>query len=218
MKTRGGGPSELSAKKQKGARRQPHRSPGRAGDRALRSRPLLRQLRDLWKRLQKQVDSEWNRTLPLGDYIVDRFEKARRLGFGEGSSIYDSSLVLGDVSVGNGTWIGPFTVLDGSGGLTIGSHCSISAGVHVYTHDTVAWAVSGGKSDPERSPVRIGSRCYVGPHTVVAKGVTIGDGCVIGAGSLVLHDIPAGSKAFGVPCRVAGPALPKATKARKGTK
>ena len=219
MKTRSGGPRELSEKERKASSRQPHRSPGRAEERALGSPPLLRQLRDLWQRLQKQVDSEWNRTLPLGDYIVDRFEKARRLGFGEGSSIYDSSLVLGDVSVGNGTWIGPFTVLDGSGGLTIGSHCSISAGVHVYTHDTVAWAVSGGKSDPERSPVRIGSRCYVGPHTVIAKGVTIGDGCVIGAFSLVLEDISAGSKAFGVPCRVAGPALaPKARKARKRTK
>ena len=86
----------------------------------------------------------------------------------------------------------------------------------VYTHDTVAWAVSGGKSDPERSPVRIGSRCYIGPHTVIAKGVVIGDGCVIGAGSLVLEDIPAGSKAFGVPCRVAGPApMAKATKSTK---
>lgn len=214
MKTRSGGPRGLRAKKR--ASRQPRRSPSRAEDRALGSPALLRQLRDLWQSLQKQVDSEWDRSLPLGDYIIDRFEKARRLGFGEGSSIYDSSLVLGDVSVGNGTWIGPFTVLDGSGGLTIGSHCSISAGVHVYTHDTVAWAVSGGKSDPERSPVRIGSRCYIGPHTVIAKGVVIGDGCVIGAGSLVLEDIPAGSKAFGVPCRVAGPApMAKATKSTK---
>lgn len=218
MKTRSGGPRELTEKKRKGASPQPPRGPGPAEKRALGSPPLLRQLRDLWKRLQKQVDSERDRTLPLGDYVVDRFEKARLLGFGEGSSIYDSSLVLGDVRVGKETWIGPFTVLDGSGGLTIGSHCSISAGVHVYTHHTVAWAVSGGKSDPERSPVRIGSRCYIGPHTVIAKGVEIGDGSVIGAFSLVLHDIPAGSKAFGVPCRVVGPAptpTPKATRTRK---
>jgi acetyltransferase-like isoleucine patch superfamily enzyme len=113
--------------------------------------------------------------------------------------------VFGDVRVGEHTWIGPFTILDGSGGgLVIGSYCSISAGVHIYTHDTVRWALSGGRRRYERAPTRIGSRCYVGPLTVIAKGVTIGDGCVIGAHSLVLHDIPAGSKALGIPCRVVG--------------
>ena len=51
------------------------------------------------------------RTLPFGDYISDRWEKARLLGFGEGSSIYDSAHVFGDVSIGSATWIGPFTIL-----------------------------------------------------------------------------------------------------------
>jgi acetyltransferase-like isoleucine patch superfamily enzyme len=166
---------------------------------------LLEALRDLWRRLQADTETRWRRTLPLGDYVVDRFEKARRLGFGEGASIYDSALVIGSVKVGEKTWIGPFTVLDGSGGLEIGSFCSISAGVQIYTHDTVEWALSAGVKDPERAPTRIGSRCYLGPNAIVAKGITIGDGCVIGANSLVLDDVPAGSKAFGTPCRVAGP-------------
>jgi acetyltransferase-like isoleucine patch superfamily enzyme len=156
--------------------------------------------------LQSAVAERWQRTLPFGDYLVDRWEKARRLGFGAGSSIYDSSLVLGNVKVGENTWVGPFTVLDGSGGLEIGSNCSISAGVQIYSHDTVEWSVTGGATGPVRSPTRIGSRCYIGPNTVVAKGVTVGDGCVIGANSLVLSDIPEGSKAFGTPCRVVGKA------------
>ena len=116
--------------------------------------------------------------------------------------------MIGDVQVGEGTWIGPNTVLDGSGGLQIGSYCSISAGVQIYTHDTVEWALSGGQAAPSRAATKIGSRCYIGPNTVVAKGVTIGDGCVIGANSLVLKDIPAGSKAFGTPCVLRGPAQP----------
>lgn len=161
-------------------------------------------LTDLWGQLQSAVAEQWQRTLPLGDYFVDRWEKARRLGFGVGSSIYDSSLVLGSVKVGENTWIGPFTVLDGSGGLEIGSYCSISAGVQIYSHDTVEWSLTGGAAGPLRAPTRIGSRCYIGPNTVIAKGVTIGDGCVIGANSLVLSDIPEGSKAFGTPCRVVG--------------
>lgn len=179
---------------------------------------LLGDLRALWLSRRREVDARYRRTLPLADYVVDRWEKARELGFGEGTSIYDSALVLGDVTVGRNTWIGPSVVLDGSGGLQIGSNCSISAGVQVYSHDTVRWAVSGGAVGPERAPTAIGDNCYIGPNTVVAKGVRIGDGCIIGANSLVLVDVPAGSKAWGTPCRVTGrvdaPAAPPAPAAR----
>lgn len=163
---------------------------------------LLGELRDLLAQQQLQVRERWNRSLPFGDYIVDRWQKARELGFGEGSSIYDSALVFGDVRVGRNTWIGPFTVLDGSGSLEIGDNCSISAGVQIYTHDTVKWATSGGLEQSQRAPVVIGSRCYIGPNTIVSKGITIGDGCVIGANSLVNRDIPTGMKAWGTPTRI----------------
>jgi acetyltransferase-like isoleucine patch superfamily enzyme len=163
---------------------------------------LIDQLRQLWRSRRAEVDDEFHRTLPFGDYIVDRWEKAQTLGFGDGASIYDSALVIGDVTVGEQTWIGPGVVLDGSGGLAIGAHCSISAGVQIYSHDTVAWALSGGEAKAERAPTRIGNRCYLGPNVVVAKGVTIGDGCVVGAGSVVLSDLPAGSKAVGAPARI----------------
>ncbi|MDB5861444.1 MAG: hypothetical protein JWQ76_5133 [Ramlibacter sp.] len=170
-------------------------------------RQLMDLLRQAWLLRRREVDERWNRSLPFGDYVADRWERAREMGFGEGSSVYDSVLVLGDVKVGAKTWIGPFVVLDGSGGgLSIGDHCSISAGVQIYTHDTVRSAVSGGAEPYEHAPTRIGNRCYLGPQAVVAKGVTIGDGAVIGANSLVLHDVPAGVKAFGTPCRVVGPA------------
>ncbi len=165
---------------------------------------LLEELRSLFAQQHFRVRESWKRSLPFGDYIVDRWEKARELGFGEGASIYDSSLLLGDVVVGRNTWIGPFTVLDGSGGLSIGEYCSISAGVQIYSHDTVKWAVSGGVKFPERAPVRIGDRCYIGPNAVISKGVTIGDNCVIGANSFVNNDIPSGMLAWGVPARCQG--------------
>ncbi len=167
---------------------------------------LLGQLKAFWFERRRDVDARFRRSLPLADYVIDRWERARELGFGESSSIYDSVLVLGDVKVGAHTWIGPFVVLDGSGGLDVGSHCSISAGVQLYSHDTIDWALSGGVAAPSRAPTSIGDNCYLGPNTVVAKGVRIGDGCLIGANSLVLHDIEAGSKAFGSPCRVVGKA------------
>ena len=51
-------------------------------------------------------------------------------------------------------------------------------------------------------PVVIGNDCWFGANVVVCPGVTIGDNCVIGAGSVVTRDIPANSFAAGVPCRV----------------
>lgn len=92
---------------------------------------------------QNFVRQQWKRRLPFADYIVDRCQMAAALGFGEGISIYDSPLDLGDVKLDKHTWIEPFTVSDGSGELKIGDYCSISAGVQVYTHDTVHWATSG---------------------------------------------------------------------------
>ena len=161
-------------------------------------------LEQYWLLRQQEVDLQWKRTLPLADYVVDRWQKAKLLGFGEGTSIYDSALILGDVFVGKNTWIGPNTVLDGSGGLSIGDYCSISAGVQIYSHDSIQWALSSGKAEYEKAPTSIGNNCYLGPNVVVAKGITIGSRCVIGANSLVLHDIPSCSKAYGSPCRVMG--------------
>ena len=163
---------------------------------------LLESLRALWRERHRVVSERWQRTLPFGDYIVDRWEKARALGFGEGASIYDSAVVLGQVSVGAKTWIGPFVILDGSAGLHIGSNCSISAGVQIYSHDTVKWATSGGTAPYEYGAVSIGNNCYIGPNAIIGKGVTIGDGCIVGANSLVLADVSAGMKAFGTPARV----------------
>ena len=51
-------------------------------------------------------------------------------------------------------------------------------------------------------PVRIGSRVWIGAGTIILPGVTIGDNSVIGAGSVVTKDIPAGVVAVGNPCRV----------------
>ena len=165
---------------------------------------LLKLLKELHVHLRAQMRAQWDRNLPFEELLFDRWERARYLGFGEGSSIYHNSYVYGDVKVGKNTWIGPFVLLDGSGGLEIGDNCSISAGVHIYTHDTVKWAISGGKAEYERAPVRIGNCCYIGSQTVIAKGVTIGDHSVIGACSFVNRDIPPHSVAVGIPCKVIG--------------
>ncbi len=147
---------------------------------------------------------KYNRVLPVTELLTDRWEKASYLGFGKGTSIYDSSLVFGEVTVGEETWVGPHTILDGSGGLTIGSYCSISAGVQIYTHDTVNWATSGGNAKYEYAPTHIGDRCYIGPNTIIAKGVTLKNGTVVGANSFVNQSFEEGVKIAGSPARIIG--------------
>jgi len=166
---------------------------------------LSTQLRLLKEARDAELRETYQRSLPFADAQFDRWERARSLGFGEGTSIYDSSALFGDVAVGKNTWIGPFTVLDGSGGgLTIGDYCSISAGVHIYTHDTVLWAVSGGVQQARKGRVVIGSNSYIGAQSVIVAGVTIGSRCVIAANSLVNRDVPDGSIIGGTPARHLG--------------
>lgn len=112
--------------------------------------------------------------------------------------------ILGEPEIGEPCWIGAFCVIDGSGGLRIGSGCEISSGAQIYTHSTVRRVVSGGAVEVERRPTRVGNHVHVGAGAVILMGATIGDHCVIGAGAVVRQDevVPDWSLVVGVPGRV----------------
>ncbi len=155
----------------------------------------MNQLHDDLKALRAATEEElrhrWDRSLPFADVLFDRWERSNRLGFGEGSSIYDSAHVYGSVTVGEKTWIGPFVILDGSGAdLTIGNFCDISTGVHIFTHDTALRCVSMGEADVRWSSVSIGDGTYIGSQSIVVSGISIGSRCIVGANSLVNADVP----------------------------
>lgn len=110
--------------------------------------------------------------------------------------------VIGEPVIGEGTWIGAFTIIDGSGGLVIGQGCDISSGVHIYTHSSARRCVSGRAfNEVEREPVRIGDRVFIGANAVINMGVTIGDEAVVGAGAVVTRDVPPRTVVAGVPAR-----------------
>ncbi|MFS2035047.1 acyltransferase [Polaromonas sp. CT11-55] len=158
-----------------------------------------------YKANEERLSRDYQRSLSFQDGMFDRWERARRLGFGERTSIYNSAAVFGDVRIGTDSWIGPNTLLDGSGGgLSIGSFCSISSGVHIYTHDTVLWALSGGALGRAEGPVSIGDCVYVGSQSIIAAGVKIGSRCVIGANSFVNDDVADGTVVGGSPARKLG--------------
>lgn len=87
---------------------------------------------------------------------------------------------------------------------------------HIYIGDNtmlapnVVLATAGHPINPElrakglqyNLPVRIGKNCWLGAGVIVLPGVTIGDNTVVGAGSVVTKDLPAGVVAVGNPCRV----------------
>ena len=97
------------------------------------------------------------------------------------------------------------------GEVTIGDRCNFGPNVTIVTpiHPMVPEernALLGPDGKPKRlcyaKPVHIGSDVWRGANVVVCPGVTIGDGCVIGAGAVVTRDIPPRTFAAGNPCRV----------------
>lgn len=172
-----------------------------------RAEAFVRSIHEAYQARDNFLREKYDRSLPMQDAFGDRWERARKLGFGEGASIYNSAVVFGEVKVGAKTWVGPYVVLDGSGGLSIGSTCSISCGVHIYSHDTVAWALSAGQRSYRYMPVTIGDCCYIGSQAVIAGGVTIGTQCVISANSFVKDDVPERTIVGGTPVRRIGEVL-----------
>lgn len=98
--------------------------------------------------------------------------------------------------------------------VTIGNGCCFGPNVTLVTplhpllpEERAGLRMADGAIRPlcYAKPIRIGDNCWFGANVVVCPGVSIGAGCVIGAGSVVTRDIPAGSIAAGVPCRVLRP-------------
>ena len=170
---------------------------------------VFNELNSLHERLFSEFRTQFDRSLPFTDELFDRWEKAKKLGWGEGSSVYDSSYIFGNVSVGKESWIGPYTIIDGSGGLSIGDHCTISSGVHIYSHDNLKRTLTGGKVPIEHSPVSIGNCTYVGPQSIITKGIKIGAHCVIASNSFVNSSVDDFSIVAGNPAKVIGKVIIK---------
>ena len=109
----------------------------------------------------------------------------------------------GHVEVGPGSYIGPNAVLFGAGGIRIGAHCLISPGVvitshqHTFTDRVLPMA----KQPLDFGEVVLEDDVWIGSNATVLPGVRIGRGAIVGAGAVVVRDIPAGAVALGVPAR-----------------
>lgn len=88
--------------------------------------------------------------------------------------------------------------------VTIGDNCYINEHFTLLTHDyvTKVFLHVGGEFINSSGRVKIGNNVSFGRNVMVLKGVTIGDNCFIGAGSVVTKDIPSNVIAVGAPCKV----------------
>lgn len=86
--------------------------------------------------------------------------------------------------------------------VEIGSNTMFGPNVQIYTATHPLDAAERRSGLEFAKPIRIGSDVWVGGSAVIAPGVSIGDRSVIGAGSVVVKDIPADVFAAGNPCKV----------------
>lgn len=110
--------------------------------------------------------------------------------------------VVGEPEIGDGCWIGAFTVIDGSGGLRIGRGCDISSGAQIIIHSSARRTVTARAfPDVERAPVTIGDHVFIGSNAVILMGATIGSHSIVAAGAVVTEGsvFPPHSLIAGVP-------------------
>ena len=113
---------------------------------------------------------------------------------------FGTQISVGDHFVGNFH----LTILD-EAPVTIGNHVYIGPNVGIYTVHHALLADQRNEGIMQSLPVEIHDNVWIGGNVVILRGVTIGEGAVIGAGSVVTHDIPPRVIAAGNPCRVLRP-------------
>lgn len=86
--------------------------------------------------------------------------------------------------------------------VEIGNNVLFAPNVAVYTAGHPVHPESRNSGYEYGAPIKIGNNVWVGGNTVILPGVTIGDNCVIGAGSVVTKDIPSNTISAGNPCKV----------------
>lgn len=137
---------------------------------------ILRKIKDFWDRRSSESLIQYyrNKGITIGANCVFRFPGSTKI-----DTMRPSLVEIGD----NVDMNKNFTIM-----------------AHDFSHRVLLQLY--GEFLSSSGPVTIGSNIYFGTDVTVLKGVTIGDNCIIGAGSIVSKSIPPNSVAAGVPCRV----------------
>lgn len=139
----------------------------------------------------------------LDYYRIGAYQRAKRLDFGDGTRVFSTAIIYGHPKVGKNVWIGPYSVVDGTGPLTIGDHSHIGLHAMVWTHDMHAPCLLG-HNDVKKviKGVTIENNVWISSGAIITPGTHIGHHSMIAAGAVVTKDVPPYSLVAGVPARV----------------
>lgn len=142
-------------------------------------------LRHFWYRRVLGIQLDPSAGVHLGCYIWFHGPRAtRRMG----------------VHIGKNSHLNRDCTLDLRGGLTIGDNVSVSAEVSIVTIGKLATS----RSRPEGKRVTIEDNAWIGLRAIILPGVTVGRGAVVGAGAVVMQDVPPLGVVVGSPARLMG--------------
>ena len=88
--------------------------------------------------------------------------------------------------------------------IRIGAKAQLGPGVQVYAADHPRDPADRDAGYECGRPVTIGRNAWIGGHAILLPGVTVGDGAIVGAGSVVTRDVPPGATVAGNPARIVG--------------
>ncbi len=107
----------------------------------------------------------------------------------------------GPVAIGKGSFVNTGCIFEASGPISVGRDTHLAMEVMLITSDHPFSPGEGFSHLPERMPIVIGDRCWLGARVTVLPGVTIGDDVVVAAGAVVTSDCAPGGLYGGVPAR-----------------
>ena len=107
-----------------------------------------------------------------------------------------------NIRLGDGVFLNFNCVILDVVAVTIGNQTQIGPGVQIMTADHPRDAQARATGLELGRPIHIGSNVWIGAAAIILPGVTVGDGALIGAGSVVTHDVPPQSTVVGNPALV----------------
>ena len=149
------------------------------------------------------------RAIDIGDGVVIGdgvcFEGLASLKVGDYVKIHQGVRVSGEggtakLEIGHNAWIGEETLVDCKRDVRIGNSVGIGCRSQIWTHGRFPAIADGNPQSFGEVVVHDGA--WLPPACLVLPGVSIGEHCIIGTGSVVTKDVPARTFAVGVPCKV----------------
>lgn len=136
-------------------------------------------------------------------FVRRLFWKMAGVKIGPGVSFCGRGWIYGRglLEIGEHTWLSPGVVLytNTKASIVIGKNCDIGPGVEFITGSHLIGSADRRAGEGTALPISIGDGCWIGAKSIILAGVVIGGGSIVAAGSVVTKSVPANSLVAGVP-------------------